>query len=326
MEVDFMKKIFACLFWGCLIVFSTSLTVPAEESRLPGDNQSKTIVSEANTADSVDVSKYTESNMYLVEKTIHTDYGTVLYYSPSGAPHGKNPTLILVKKDGEEFVLSQNVPRQNMWNKPELIDISLSDDGKYISFSASFDEKAVINLTSPPVVLHEAGTYYYTVNLETCEIKERFVPILTSDNLSEWAKDEVEKAYALGFVPSSLGTDLKRSITRGEFIKLATSFLSVQRDIEDFENEEKDPDDNISRQEAACMLMQIYKSYAEYNEMSEGTLFFDDDQIAAFAKSDVHAVNTLGIMRGVGENLFAPLDKFTVEQAIITLLRMDSIE
>ena len=82
------------------------------------------------------------------------------------------------------------------------------------------------------------------------------------------------------------------------------------------------PYGEITRQEAAAMLMRVYKTYAEYNSISDAVKFSDDEQIAEWAKEDVYSINAIGVMQGVGNNVFAPLDGYTVEQAIITFWRL----
>lgn len=85
---------------------------------------------------------------------------------------------------------------------------------------------------------------------------------------------------------------------------------------------EFEPDGDITRQEAAAMLMRAYKNYANISGQENGFTFADDDSISHWAKEDVYAINALGIMQGIGENVFAPLDGYTVEQAIITFWRL----
>ena len=354
----------------------------------------------------VDISKYTESENYHVEKIINTNYGKVLYFWFLGTPHGKDPGLLLVRPDGSEVYLSTIVSRANFWTQPELDDIALSNDGKTLTFSASFSDRAQVNM-GEPVVLHDAGTYYYASNLETGEtIKTRFepLPVISEDIISSWAKPEVEKAIELGIVPISFRENYKRNITRGEFARLAMYFLSVQygyqaehmietyyhigkkldmrafmnaycavktdRNGEPFEGGDKiytsawnsvdmptelydvpftdvshpeqyyigmaynigivngvsetkfDPDGEITRQEAAAMLMRAYKIYADFQSPDIGFRYSDNDKIAAWAKDDVYALNSLGVMKGLSEDVFGPNDKFTIEQAIATFLRL----
>ncbi len=360
----------------------------------------------------IDISKYTESEYYHVEKIIPTEYGTVLYFWAIGTPHGgKNPKLVLIKKDGSEINLSETVSRADLFHAPELDKIVLSKDGRNLTFSVSFEERSEGSVADgEKIVLHDAGTYFYKADLETgaC-IETKFEPLdtISEEIISVWAKTEVENAIELGFVPLSLRDNYKRNITRGEFAKLAMFFLSVQYgypgvpavqvwspvetndnsffsrefmnaycysrkdrngnsfadinvgeayvynnnreillDVTPFSdvNENIDlgfierayhlgivngisetefkPDGEITRQEAAAMLMRVYKNYTQMEKISGEFKFSDDKDIAEWAQEDVYSINSLGIMQGVGENIFDPLNGYTVEQAIITFWRL----
>lgn len=363
-------------------------------------------------AEKADISEYTESEYYHVEKIIPTEYGTVLYFWAIGTPHGgKSPKLVLIKKDGSEINLSETMSRADLFHAPELDNIVLSENGKDLTFSVSFEERSEGSVADgEKIVLHDAGTYFYKANLEEgiC-IETKFEPLdtISEEVISAWAKPEVENAIETGFVPLSFRDNYKRNITRGEFAKLAMFFLSVQygypgvpavqlwspaepNDNEYFSrefmnaycssrtdrngsfftdnntgekysynntgeillprtpfsdvNENKDlrfierayylgivngigetdfnPDGEITRQEAAAMLMRVYKNYAKTEQTAAGFKFADDSDIADWAKEDVYSINSLGIMQGVGENTFAPLDGYTVEQSIATFWRL----
>ncbi|MBQ7037447.1 MAG: WG repeat-containing protein [Clostridia bacterium] len=354
------------------------------------------------------VSKYTESNIYKVYNKFDTDYGTVLYLQVVGAPHATGPFLLLVRENGEEIDFSKAVSRETPWACPAHNDIKISEDGRYMTFNVSFDERSAGNMVNGNyVVLHDAGTYYYKADLEkgTC-IETRFEPLdkMGEDVLSAWAKPEVEKAIDLGFVPIYLRENYKRNITRAEFAKMAMDFLSFsygysnatrgkgwsevdyeKRGIinheflcaychakpdrngnpfmsgdaayqynsnlaihmaepfaytEDFlyydavtaaynigivngvSETEFNPNGDITRQEAAAMLMRVYKNYGECADIQSDDLFSDHDVIADWAKEDVYGVNRLGVMQGMGNDVFAPLEHYTVEQAIATFLRL----
>lgn len=363
-------------------------------------------------AEKADISEYTESEYYHVEKIIPTEYGTVLYFWAIGTPHGgKNPKLVLIKKDGSEINLSETVSRADLFHAPELDNIVLSENGKDLTFSVSFEERSEGSVADgEKIVLHDAGTYFYKANLEEgiC-IETKFEPLdtISEEVISAWAKPEVENAIETGFVPLSFRDNYKRNITRGEFAKLAMFFLSVQygypgvpivklwspaepNDNEYFSREfmnaycysrkdrngnsfadinvgeayvynnnreilldvtpfsdvnenidlgfierayhlgivngisetEFKPDGEITRQEAAAMLMRVYKNYTQMEKISGEFKFSDDKDIAEWAQEDVYSINSLGIMQGVGENIFDPLNGYTVEQAIITFWRL----
>lgn len=387
----------------------TSVTMAAENAS--NDTIRSTEINESK----IDVSEYTESKNYHVEKIIQTEYGTVLYFWPVGAPHGGiSPNLILIKKDGNKINLSDPVSREDLWHHPEHENIVLADDGKTLTFSVSFDEINVGSIAEgEKIVLHHAGTYYYQADLETgvC-IETKFEPLetISKEIISAWAKPEVERAIEIGFVPIILRENYKKNITRAEFTRMAMYFLSVQygyqpehilrtyynmdydfslqdflsaycsekkdRNGKEFINantgetrkyEEKrngdillqyadaiftdlgsenlfentliniaynigivngvsennfNPYGNITRQEAAAMLMRIYKNYAEFDGKNIEFKFSDDEYISGWAKEDVYNINALGVMQGLGEDVFAPEEGYTVEQAIASFLRL----
>lgn len=361
-----------------------------------------------------DISQYMDSSIYKIYDVFDTDYGAVVYYSMGGVMKAPGPGLSLVRENGDVVNLSLGVSKKDLYRRPEHNDITLSEDGKYVTFNVSFDER----VEGPEgmfggnlVVYHDAGTYYYKADLETGEcIETKFEPldIISEGIISEWAKIGVEKAIELGFVPVSFRDNYKRNITRGEFAKLAMFFLSMQygysvvpeatyyslnevddnslfppefmnayacsktdrngKAFRDKYDEEKyvyhntnveiklpelsfsdleeckdlpfierayhigivngisekefNPDGDITRQEAAAMLMRVYKNYAEVEKQDSEFEFSDDEKISAWAKEDVYNINALGIMKGVGEDNFAPLDGYTIEQAIVTFWRL----
>lgn len=82
-----------------------------------------------------------------------------------------------------------------------------------------------------------------------------------------------------------------------------------------------DPETSITRQEAAVMLCRAYTAIGGTLPQAEAA-FADGDQVADWARESVGAVQALGIMEGVGENRFAPLDSYSVEQCVVTFLRL----
>lgn len=360
-------------------------------------------------AGNLHISKYTESETYKVYNIIDTEYGAVLYLQIVGAPHQTGPFLKLVRENGEEINLSADVSRETPWAYPEHNDIKVSEDGKYITFNVSFDERSAGNIgaSGTYTVLHDAGTYFYKTNLDTgVTIETKFEPLDTmgENMISAWAKPEVESAINLGVVPIALRENYKRNITRAEFVKMAMDFLSFSygysnatrlktwsevdyekygyvdrafldaychakpdRNGEPFMSGDKEyeynsnikitmaekfeetqdfpyyesviaaynigivngvsetefnPNGDITRQEAAAMLMRVYKNYGAVEDVPNDYLFADNDSIADWAKEDVYQVNRLGVMQGVGNDMFAPLGNYTVEQAIATFLRL----
>lgn len=169
-------------------------------------------------------------------------------------------------------------------------------------------------------------------------------------NASEWAKADVRKAIGDGFVPSELREEWTRSITREEFAKMAVRFLDLEGVISasiapapftDTENpyvlaayeagivkgagERKfNPTGNITRQEAAVMLMRVAKYMgAEIDVLVPE--FNDNDTISSWAVDAVGWVQETGIMQGDENGNFNPLEEYTVEQSIVTFVRLGEI-
>ena len=181
-----------------------------------------------------DISQFMDSSIYKIHDVFDTDYGAVVYYSMGGFMRAPGPGLSLVRENGDIVNLSLCVSMKNPYRRPEHNDITLSEDGKYVTFNVSFDERAEGPegmLGGSIVVFHDAGTYYYKADLKTgvC-IETKFEPLdtISEEVISAWAKPEVENAIETGFVPISLRGNYKRNITRREFAKMAFYFLSVQ--------------------------------------------------------------------------------------------------
>ena len=91
--------------------------------------------------------------------------------------------------------------------------------------------------------------------------------------------------------------------------------------VEGVGNGKFEPDRGVSRQEAAVMLARAYTVIG--GELPEGTLSYADrDKVADWAADSVAAVTELGVMQGVGDNLFDPDGSYTTEQCIATFLRL----
>lgn len=187
---------------------------------------------------------------------------------------------------------------------------------------------------------------------------EETFPYLSSD----WAHEEVVRAVELGVVydPYRSFGDTGRPITRGDFASNAAALVAkgfgvnmhgyalitryrgevehgyfpysavdAAKDLGILQgrgDETADADDAysyITRQEAAVMLARTYRVYqsAEPGKL-EPLSFADRDEIADWALADVELVNQLGLMTGVGEGRFDPLGSYTVEQCILSLLRL----
>lgn len=71
------------------------------------------------------------------------------------------------------------------------------------------------------------------------------------------------------------------------------------------------------------MLARAYRLYSgEIHDDAEPLTYADKGEIADWAMTDVQLMTHLGIMNGVGENQFAPKSSYSVEQCLVTLVRL----
>lgn len=84
------------------------------------------------------------------------------------------------------------------------------------------------------------------------------------------------------------------------------------------------PEGKITRQEAAVMLVRAYAVYA--GALPEAELppntFSDQAEIADWAKQSVALLSSWGVMQGDEDGRFAPQEYYSVEQCVVTLLRL----
>ena len=182
-----------------------------------------------------------------------------------------------------------------------------------------------------------------------------FVPLkfIWAEN-SEWGTEELKKADELELFPENLKEkDLSQSITREEFASVAvkvyerltgTSALpAVINPFTDTNNvdvlkaynvgittgvseTEFAPNVLLTREQAATMLTRVFKKAtipgwtvdtdANYPlNYDTPTAFADDEDISSWAKESVYFMVSNGIVGGIGNNLFAPKNTTTEQEA-----------
>ncbi len=182
----------------------------------------------------------------------------------------------------------------------------------------------------------------------------------TEHDVSDWAKNEIDEAIEIGFVPSQLQNNYTQNITREEFAYLTVSFVmeNLSLSFEQLESQAEkysaprskfedsdnryvllaarlgiikgvgnnlfDPVSPITREQAATMLKRTYCLYS-YKQNQMQVLFDDSDQISEWAVSGVEFCVSYEVMKGVSNTHFAPQDHYTKEQAIVTFLRLYNI-
>ena len=172
---------------------------------------------------------------------------------------------------------------------------------------------------------------------------------LVANECSDWAKDSVSKAKEKHILENDKNYNYTQPITREGFCELVFNFICVgnrglhtdDREVKfvDTDNHkvhalnradiiygksetEFAPNDLLTREEAATILVRMINREMPM-EITEMWFEFDDiNDISEWASDSVQTMCNLEFMIGVGENKFAPKDTYTVEQAIVTLMRI----
>ncbi len=169
---------------------------------------------------------------------------------------------------------------------------------------------------------------------------------------THWAKPYIDRLVkerlVSGYADGSIRPDAQ--ITRAEFIKLlmdaykltdenyVSSFNDVQKEgkfydwyynsvataqalglVAGDENGNFNPNACITRQDMAVILYKMYQKQG-IEPAQTAVSYVDAADIAAYARESVDAVTALGIMRGVGENTFAPYMHVTRAMAFTVIV------
>ena len=177
--------------------------------------------------------------------------------------------------------------------------------------------------------------------------------------ISPWAKESVAEAEKLNLINADENYNYAAFITREEFCELVFSYINnfkfnyinnfseyifsaglIKPPFADTNNKhigvlnaldiingksetEFAPNDYLTREEAAVIINRLIKYMYPNSATTEMYFNFDDsEQISDWASSSIQAICNMGIMKGVGDNKFAPQDLYTTEQAITTLVRV----
>jgi len=167
--------------------------------------------------------------------------------------------------------------------------------------------------------------------------------------VSDWAKEQVNKAAENGLVPDSLGNDYRANITRAQFAATAVKLyeaMSGQKAPAAGESPFTDtsdtaviqaqalgivsgvgdgkfsPDALVTREQAAAMLSRVYTKLGGNIPKVADTTFADNDKVSGWARDAVAFMADKGIVSGVGNNQFAPQGNASIEQALVIALRM----
>lgn len=85
------------------------------------------------------------------------------------------------------------------------------------------------------------------------------------------------------------------------------------------------PKEAVTRQEAALMLTRAYEKISASHNIEGQSPFTDNTAISAWASEGVSKVTNLGLMQGMPDGSFHPLNKTTRAESLTTLLRLSDL-
>lgn len=187
----------------------------------------------------------------------------------------------------------------------------------------------------------------------------KLVP-LGNPNASGWAQEDMVKAFDADLFPSQLNpysTSCARGMTRAEFASVTVHLyaamlgkgawelgVSYEHPFSDLAGTALhnwdvgtaynlgfvqgrggslfDPEGTLTRQEAAVMLGRVYSKLYGQIPVVSNTAFADDKDVKSWAKSEVAFMAEKGIVKGVGDNKFAPTKTLSIQEAMTMANRM----
>ena len=164
---------------------------------------------------------------------------------------------------------------------------------------------------------------------------------------SDWAKESVEIAYAIG-IPDRADYQFANPITREEFCEMIYNLIvAIKKEISathpqnftDTTNRKMlvlsglgiingksetslAPNDYLTREEAATIIIRMVNKIVPMVATEMWFEYDDINEISEWASDSIQTISNLGFMNGVGNNKFAPKETYTIEQAIATLVRV----
>jgi len=169
---------------------------------------------------------------------------------------------------------------------------------------------------------------------------------------SDWAKSYMDEAIKDNLVPQKYQINYTGKINRYDFCQLIYNYLEKENlintdtvkekspftDTDDsnilalFKNQiikgksssEFCPYDNITREELAVILNNVYKYMKKgtQNTLDCQVIYKDKDDFASWSKDCINQVSSLKLMQGNENNEFMPKNNTTKQEAIITILKL----
>ena len=165
-----------------------------------------------------------------------------------------------------------------------------------------------------------------------------------STNVSAWAQADITEAAQAGIVPGDLPTDYTQPITRAQFCNIAVKLYETVRgaaitgrseftDTTDVNVQKMaylgvvggygggifGPNDTLTREQAAAILSRL----AGQLNISMRTVAIPYTDVAtSWARADIVNVYSIEVMTGTSSTTFDPSMHYTIEQSIVTMLRL----
>jgi hypothetical protein len=278
-------------------------------------------------------------------------YGVELdsYDGNSGDPDGKHIAVIQNKTSNHLAYVADDRVDDSKWHSVTVeymnCVLSVTLDGKYILRvpDLSMKKSLYIGLSAA------TGSGKNEHLIRNFEVEADF------EKSSNWAEEEIKKAEEENLIPDILdGTDLTQTINRLEFaavcVKVYENLAGTKAipavtfpftDCDDIEvlkaynagitngtsSTTFSPGLLLSRQEAATMLTRVFKrvTMPGWTLEKDGTFplsyikpapFADDAKIDGWAKDSVYFMAANGIVKGIGNQMFAPKNTTTQEEAV----------
>ena len=86
------------------------------------------------------------------------------------------------------------------------------------------------------------------------------------------------------------------------------------------------PDDTLTREQAVTILVRVIEAFKGNDvDILNSTMLFQDNDISPWAEESIIKAYKLGIIKGVGENMFNPKGELNLEQLLVMIERMVNI-
>ena len=175
---------------------------------------------------------------------------------------------------------------------------------------------------------------------------------------SEWAKEDVEEALTLGILDADKTYYYGSLITREAFCEIIDRFIDTESSVfgitsmnapNPFTDTDSQatyslynldiikgksetifaPDDFITREEAAVIFSRLlnYNSNLKAQSSKKNLVrdYDDYEEISSWAEDAVNRMTNLGIMEGYGEKVFSPKGIYTIEEAVVMVMRLQRL-